>query len=83
MVFGSLHRSAPDTALDTAKRRRYDLIMSEAPATNDQRPGTEASERERFIAMVEEGLADVKAGRVYTYAEVLAEMHELFSGLAK
>jgi predicted transcriptional regulator len=33
--------------------------------------------------MVEEGLADVKAGRVYTHAEVLAEMRELFSGLEK
>jgi predicted transcriptional regulator len=54
--------------------------MAKASARTDQRPESEATKRERFIAKVEEGLADVKAGRVYTHAEVLAEMRELFPG---
>lgn len=79
----SVHSPARDPALDTINRHRYDPTVSDSSATNAPRRATEASERERFIAMVEEGLADVKAGRVYTHAEVLAEMRELFSGLEK
>jgi predicted transcriptional regulator len=36
------------------------------------------AERERFIAAVEAGLADVAAGRVYSHAEVQAEMRKRF-----
>jgi predicted transcriptional regulator len=36
------------------------------------------AERERFIAAVEAGLADVAAGRVYSHAQVQAEMRKRF-----
>lgn len=77
------HRVAVGTRLDGVERDRYDRHMSEARAAQEPRPSSEGAERERFIAKVEEGLADVKAGRVYTHAEVLAEMRELFPGPAK
>lgn len=35
-------------------------------------------ERERVVRAVEEGMADVKAGRVRSHEEVVAEMTELF-----
>jgi predicted transcriptional regulator len=40
-------------------------------------------ERERFIAHVEQGLADLAAGRVYSHAEVRAEMDARFPALAE
>jgi predicted transcriptional regulator len=36
------------------------------------------AERERLIAAIEQGLADLDAGRSYSHEEVLAEMRELF-----
>jgi predicted transcriptional regulator len=36
------------------------------------------AQRERFIAAVEAGLADVEAGRVYSHAQVQAEMRKRF-----
>lgn len=37
-----------------------------------------ATDQERLIAAIEEGLADLDAGRSYSHAEVLAEMRERF-----
>jgi predicted transcriptional regulator len=45
--------------------------------TSDDAERDEA-ERERFIAAVEAGLADVAAGRVYSHAQVQAEMRKRF-----
>lgn len=45
------------------------------PTSDDER---DDAERERFIAAVEAGLADVAAGRVYSHAEVQAEMRKRF-----
>ena len=39
---------------------------------------SEEEERAAFIAAVEDGLADLKAGRVHTHAEVQAEMRRRF-----
>lgn len=45
------------------------------PTSDDER---DDAERERFIAAVEAGLADVEAGRVYSHAQVQAEMRKRF-----
>ena len=52
--------------------------MSEARAVEQPQPASDAAERERLIAAIEAGLADLDAGRSHTHAEVLAEMRELF-----
>ncbi|MFV8750276.1 hypothetical protein ACNOYE_06970 [Nannocystaceae bacterium ST9] len=43
------------------------------------RTSNDDAERERLIAAIEEGLADLDAGRSYSHAEVLAEMRERFA----
>jgi predicted transcriptional regulator len=45
--------------------------MSEARA-EQHRPASDDAERDRVIAKIERGLADVKAGRVVPHAEVMA-----------
>ncbi len=52
--------------------------MSEAQAAKQPRTASDDAEREAFIAAVEDGLADLKAGRTYTHAEVQAEMRRRF-----
>ena len=52
--------------------------MSEAQATKQAPTASDDAEREAFIAAVEDGLADLKAGRTYTHAEVQAEMRRRF-----
>ena len=54
--------------------------MSNARSAEQLPPLSTQTERERFIAAVEEGLADVKAGRVRSHAEVLAWIDERFPG---
>jgi antitoxin YefM len=38
----------------------------------------ELTERARFVAAVEEGLADAEAGRVHAHADVVAELSERY-----
>lgn len=52
--------------------------MSNAQAVEPLPRPSDRDERERFIAAVERGLADVEAGRVHSHAEVVAEMRERF-----
>jgi predicted transcriptional regulator len=52
--------------------------MSEARAVDQLRRASDDAYREAFMAAVEDGLADLKAGRVYTHAEVQAEMRRRF-----
>ena len=40
----------------------------------------ELTERYRFVSSVEQGLADVEAGRSTPHAELVAEMHRRFAG---
>ena len=63
--------------LDTSQAPRYDPGMPKPRAAEQPRTASDA-ERERLIAAIEEGLADLDAGRSYSHAEVLAEMRELF-----
>jgi hypothetical protein len=70
-------------ALDAGAWHRYDPRMLEHQRAERPRPTSDDAEcndaeRERFIAAVEAGLADVAAGRVYSHAEVLAEMRRRF-----
>jgi prevent-host-death family protein len=41
------------------------------------------TEQARFVAAVEEGLADAQAGRIHTHADVAARMKSRFGGKAK
>ena len=43
----------------------------------------ELTARARFVEAVQEGLADVEAGRVRSHAEVVRQMRSRFSGRAK
>ena len=43
----------------------------------------ELTEKARFIATVEEGLADAEAGRVHSHADVAKRMKSRFGGKAK
>lgn len=55
--------------------------MSKARAAEQPRPVSDGAERERrevFMAAVDDGLADLKAGRVYTHAQVQDEMRKRF-----
>lgn len=70
-------RTGDTFALDIDGPHRYDPRMSEARAVEQPQPSSDA-ERERLIAAIEAGLADLDAGRSHTHAEVLAEMRELF-----
>jgi predicted transcriptional regulator len=66
--------------LDAGERRRYAAHMSEARSSRPAPPpASDDAERERLIAAIEDGLADLDAGRSYTHAEVLAEMRERFT----
>jgi predicted transcriptional regulator len=60
------------------RQHRYDPGMPKPRAAEQPRTATDDAERERLIAAIEEGLADLDAGRSYSLAEVLAEMRELF-----
>jgi len=75
-------RRAASTAraaeLDAGESQGYDRAMSEAQAAKQPRTASDDAEREAFIAAVEDGLADLKAGRTYTHAEVQAEMRRRF-----
>jgi predicted transcriptional regulator len=64
--------------LDGADSQGYDPAMSEPRPAEQLRPTSDDAEREAFMVAVEDGLADLKAGRVYTHAEVQAEMRRLF-----
>lgn len=63
--------------LDAGEGPRYDPRVPESRAAKP-RTASDDAERERLIAAIEEGLADLDAGRTYTHAEVLAEMRRLF-----
>ncbi|MFO7565346.1 MAG: hypothetical protein R6X02_22070 [Enhygromyxa sp.] len=52
--------------------------MAQPRAAEQPRVVSDDSEREHLIAAIEEGLADLDAGRSYSHAEVLAEMRERF-----
>jgi predicted transcriptional regulator len=52
--------------------------MSKAGAAEQPRPASADAEREAFMTAVEEGLADLKAGRVFTHEQVQAEMRRRF-----
>jgi predicted transcriptional regulator len=56
--------------------------VPQSPAAKP-RTASDDAERERLIAAIEEGLADLDAGRSHTHAEVLAEMRERFPPLPK
>lgn len=60
---------------DAGELFRYDPPMSAA----QPRTASDDAERERLIAAIEEGLADLDAGRSYSHAAVLAELRELFT----
>jgi predicted transcriptional regulator len=77
---GSRERCA---TVDGKQRRRYDLYMSQARATPQSRPASEDAEREAFMAAVDEGLAELKAGRFYTHEQVQTEMRRRFPPSAK
>jgi predicted transcriptional regulator len=64
--------------LDAGHAPRYDPGMAKPRAAEQPRTASHDAERERLIAAIEEGLADLDAGRSYSHAEVLAEMRELF-----
>ena len=57
--------------------------MSEAQAAKQPSSVTDDAGREDFIAAVEDGLADLEAGRTYTHAEVQAEMRRRFPPSSK
>jgi predicted transcriptional regulator len=65
--------------MDACGKDRYDPIMPRPRTAEQPRTVSTDAERERLIAAIEEGLADLDAGRSYSHAEVLAEMRELFS----
>ncbi|HLT40979.1 MAG TPA: hypothetical protein VK034_32095 [Enhygromyxa sp.] len=52
--------------------------MPQPRVVEQPRAASDDSERERLIAAIEDGLADLDAGRSYSHAEVLAEMRERF-----
>lgn len=58
-------------ARDSDQRRS--VLLS--PAAYD-----ELTERHRFVRAVEQGLADVEAGRVTPHDEIVAEMRRRFGG---
>lgn len=57
--------------------------MPEARAAEQPRTASDDAKHEAFIAAVDDGLADLKAGRTYTHAEVQAEMRRRFAPLTK
>ena len=69
--------------LDAGESQRYDCCMSEAQAAKPPCTASDDAEREVFIAAIEDGLSDLKAGRTYTHAEVQAEMRRRFPPPAK
>ena len=64
--------------LDASDWHRYDPGVTQPRAAEQPRAVSDDSERERLIAAIEDGLADLDAGRSYSHAEVLAEMRERF-----
>jgi predicted transcriptional regulator len=64
--------------LDASNWHRYDPGVPQPRAAEQPRAASDDTERERLIAAIEEGLADLDAGRSYSHAQVLAEMRELF-----
>jgi predicted transcriptional regulator len=59
-------------------RRGYDPPMPAPRANQQPSPASADVERERLIAAIEQGLADLDAGRSHSHEEVMAEMRELF-----
>lgn len=59
--------------------------MSEPSTAEQTRPssGSDDQERARIVALIERGLADVKAGRVVPHAEVLAMIDARYPGSKK
>jgi len=64
--------------LDASDWHRYDPGVPQPRVVEQPRAASDDSERERLIAAIEDGLADLDAGRSYSHAEVLAEMRERF-----
>ena len=65
--------------VDVRERCGYDRAVTEAPAVEQTRLANAAArDRQDLIAAIEDGLADLDAGRPHTHAEVLAEMRRLF-----
>lgn len=48
--------------------------MTKHRPTEQPRPASDDAERDGVVAKIERGLADVKAGRVISHAEVLARI---------
>lgn len=59
------------------------LNMAEARAAQTPLHQRDDQEREAFMGAVEDGLADLEAGRVYTHDEVKAEMRRRFPSPSK
>ena len=64
--------------LDDQGHESYDPDMPTPQGVQQPSPPSTDVERERLLAAIEEGLADLDAGRSYSHEEVLAEMRELF-----
>ncbi len=71
--------SRAGVCLDAGDGHRYDPRVTQPRAAEQQpRATSDDMERERLIAAIEEGLADLDAGRSYSHEQVLAEMRERF-----
>lgn len=60
--------------------------MSRSPAVDERQPAEEPqteAERRRVIAAIEAGMADSKAGRTMTHAELVARMEARFAERSK
>jgi predicted transcriptional regulator len=55
-------------------------LEAEAPSAERHPPESEDAYRARLIAKIERGIADVKAGRVVSHAEVLAMIDARYPG---
>jgi predicted transcriptional regulator len=67
---------ARGTTLDAAERPLYDTQVTE-PRPTEQPSASAEAERQRVVAKIERGLADVKPGRVIPHAEVVARLEAL------
>jgi predicted transcriptional regulator len=65
--------------LDVGGRRGYARAVTEARAVEQTHtPSDVERDRQELIAAIEDGLADLDAGRTFTHAEVMAEMRRRF-----
>lgn len=69
--------------LDAQAGERYDHFVATPATTEQMQPRSEDAERERVVALIEQGLEDVKAGRVVPHAEVLAMIDARYPGSTK